>query len=341
MVVLAVLCALAPFTYHNNQTLTGYFRHGASGAFSMGLVFLAAYFARSRDERQWVRWLSIATLVAVCIQGVLGGLRVVLVELDLAIVHACFAQAFFCLTALMVAVTSKWWTGAELAKGFEVLPAERASALPASSSIDTRREYVCPCSDRTARLAIVAVLIIYLQLVAGAVMRHYDAGLAIPDLPLAYGQVLPPADAAGLESVNQWRSWHPEMNLDRVTLMQVWVHFAHRVGAVLVTVAVLALVVRVLRSRRGERLLVRPAVLLIVLLVAQLTLGVLTVLWQKPADVATLHVAAGALTLVTTFTIAVRTMRLTVAGTPIPTRAKQPRPDAAYTPENASPAVTA
>jgi heme A synthase len=114
-----------------------------------------------------------------------------------------------------------------------------------------------------------------------------------------------------LEAINQWRSWHPELSLDRVTLAQVWIHFTHRAGAVVVTVAIAALVVRVMRRRRSEPLLVRPALLLTVLLLTQLTLGVLTVLWQKPADLTTLHVAVGALTLVTTFTIAVRAMRLT------------------------------
>jgi hypothetical protein len=37
---------------------------------------------------------------------------------------------------------------------------------------------------------------------------------------------------------------------------------------------------------------------------------VLTVLWRKPADVASLHVAVGALTLVTTFVLTVRAARL-------------------------------
>ena len=40
------------------------------------------------DRRRWVRWLADGVLGAVIFQGVLGGLRVVLVELDLAIVHA-------------------------------------------------------------------------------------------------------------------------------------------------------------------------------------------------------------------------------------------------------------
>ena len=317
------------FLFPPSQWVGGSFyehTHRLMGTVVGMLSIVLAVWAWRTERRKWVRWLAYSVLVAVIFQGVLGGLRVVLVELDLAIVHACFAQAFFCLAALMAAVTSKWWLHA----GPERSPSPVAA-----------RESVCPCSDRTARLAIIAVLTIYLQLVAGAVMRHYNAGLAIPDLPLAYGQVLPPTDAAGLEVVNQWRSWHPDMNLERVTLMQVWVHFAHRIGAVLVTVAVVALVVRVLRSRRGEALLVRPAVLLIVLLTAQLTLGVLTVLWQKPADIATLHVAVGALALVTTFTIAVRTMRLTAARTRLSTQAKQPRPEPAYNLEHASPTVTA
>src|SRR5437879_1193293 len=53
------------------------------------------------EHRRWVRWVSTGLLAFVIFQGVIGGLRVRLVKLDLAILHACFAQAFFCLTALM------------------------------------------------------------------------------------------------------------------------------------------------------------------------------------------------------------------------------------------------
>src|SRR6266480_2358267 len=59
--------------------------------------------------RRWVRWLATSVLFVVIFQGVLGGLRVVLVKIDLAIVHACVAQAFFCLAALVAVVTSRWW----------------------------------------------------------------------------------------------------------------------------------------------------------------------------------------------------------------------------------------
>ena len=277
---LGLLAALAPLTYNNNQTLTGTLRHTAVGFFSVSLIAGSAALARSRDERRWMRWLAVGILAAVIFQGVLGGLRVVLVELDLAVVHACFAQAFFCLAALSVVVTSRWWV--------------------------ERPELVAGADRMAFRLAAALVVIVYLQLVVGALMRHNGAGLAIPDLPLAYGKVLPPVSDAGLDLANEARRW--DAGLPGVSLAQIWLHFGHRIGALLVTVAAVALVARVVRRRRSE--LTRAAVILSALLLTQVTLGVLTVLWRKPADVASLHVAVGALVLVTAFVMGVRAARV-------------------------------
>src|SRR5256885_8049020 len=62
------------------------------------LSIVLAIYAWKVEERQWVRNLALAVLGAVILQGVLGGLRVVWVKLDLAIVPACFAPGVFCLT---------------------------------------------------------------------------------------------------------------------------------------------------------------------------------------------------------------------------------------------------
>ena len=259
--------------------------HRLMGSVVGMLSIVLAAWAWKTESRRWVRWLATSVLGAVIVQGVLGGLRVVLVELDLAVVHACFAQAFFCLAALMVVATSRWWVNVE--------PTDAGA-------------------DRTAfGLAAALVIVTYLQLVAGATMRHYGAGLAIPDLPLAYGKLLPPLSEADLGVVNAARLW--DAGLPRVTLAQVWLHFAHRVGAVAVTAAAVALVVRVVRRNRRE--LLAAALALSALLVTQVTLGVLTVLWRKPADVASLHVAVGALVLVTAFVMAVRSARVNAVAT--------------------------
>jgi cytochrome c oxidase assembly protein subunit 15 len=155
---------------------------------------------------------------------------------------------------------------------------------------------------------VACVFAVYLQLIVGATMRHYDAGLAIPDLPLAYGKVLPPTTSDQLAVVNSHRAF--DLNLKPVTLTQIWLHFGHRIGAILVTVMILILATLIFRNHRRDRAILSPGITLLVLLVVQLTLGVLTVLLRKPADIASLHVAVGALVLVTTFVLTVRAMRL-------------------------------
>jgi cytochrome c oxidase assembly protein subunit 15 len=264
------------------------------GMLSIALVVLAWKY----EQRRWVRWLTVGVLGAVIFQGVLGGLRVVLVELKLAVVHACFAQAFLCLAALVAVVTSRWWINAPDSRG-------------TSPSIAPGR--------RLLALAGACALAIYLQLVAGAMMRHYEAGLAIPTFPLTFGKVLPPLSEDRLLAIQQVlhrTAFYEAMKggSDRrlptnVTMGQMWLHFGHRVGAVVVSAFALILIGSVLRHQRESRLR-RPALLLAALLAAQLVLGVLTVLWRKPADVASLHVAFGALLLMTTFVVLVRAMRL-------------------------------
>jgi len=243
------------------------------------------------EPRRWVRWLATGVLGAVIVQGVLGGLRVVMVELDLAIVHACFAQAFFCLAALVCVVTSRWW-----------LEAPDLSLVPSVRG-----------GRRLVALGVACLFAVYLQLIVGATMRHYQAGLAIPDLPLAYGKLLPPVTPEGLERVRQMRMWDPQLFNSTsglpVTLGQLWLHFGHRVGAVVVSALLLTMIVVAVRRREGGAIL-RPVIALAVLLVAQVTLGILTVLWRKPADVASLHVAVGALLLMTTFVAVVRAARV-------------------------------
>ena len=182
----------------------------------------------------------------VIFQGVLGGLRVVLVKLDLAIVHGCVAQAFFCLAALVALVTSRWWDEA-----------------PDLSQVEGARRP----GRWLVRLAVVAVAVVYCQLIVGAVMRHYQAGLAIPDFPLAYGKRAaaderPPVAArcatgpTGRRSVRSLSTTVdeplPPLPAGRFTLRQVWLAFAHRVGAVLVSLTLLVLVYKVLRLNRGR-----------------------------------------------------------------------------------------
>jgi heme a synthase len=102
-----------------------------------------------KEPRRWLRWLGTAALLAVIAQGVLGIFRVRLNALlgrDLALVHGCFAQLVFALLVSIALLTSRTWT-----------------ALRNPEQIGDRRL-------RSWSLA-VAVLV-FLQIVLGAVVRH-------------------------------------------------------------------------------------------------------------------------------------------------------------------------
>jgi len=105
------------------------------------------------DQRRWVRWLGVAALGAVVIQGVLGGLRVILVAEQLALLHGILAHAFLALAASLALFTSRRWRGQAT-----VLPDRRAERL------------------RSWSLFVTATT--YLQIVLGAVVTHNRGGLA-------------------------------------------------------------------------------------------------------------------------------------------------------------------
>ena len=141
-----------------------------------------------------------------------------------------------------------------------------------------------PAAGRAlGRLTLGTTLLIYGQILLGATMRHRHAGMAIPDFPLAFGRLIPPF-------------WS----------VDVAVHFSHRVGAVLVAAAAVAVWVYVLRQHRRDARLVRPATLLVVLVAIQGTLGAFVVLSGLQPVINTAHVVNGALVLATSLVLALR-----------------------------------
>jgi heme a synthase len=137
------------------------------------------------------------------------------------------------------------------------------------------------------RIAMATTGLVYLQILVGATMRHTDAGLAIPDFPFAFGHVLPP-------------TWDAK----------IAVHFAHRVGAVIVTVFAIATTGHVFFRHRSRPELWRPSALLLLLIASQITLGALTVLSRKHYIINSLHVVTGASVLATSLVLTLRSRRV-------------------------------
>src|SRR3989344_4915240 len=75
------------------------------------LTMVLAGWIAWKDRRPWMRKLGWIAFLAVVAQGVLGGLRVVWLKDEIGIVHACLAQAFLVLVALIALFTSRWWLG--------------------------------------------------------------------------------------------------------------------------------------------------------------------------------------------------------------------------------------
>ena len=228
------------------------------------IVILAGWLWRT-EPRAWVRNLGYAALAAVVTQGILGGITVLWYLPDpVSIAHAGLAQLVFCLTVTLALVTSPGWK----------------SAYEPSRAMKVRDDRILP------RIALITTILIYLQILVGATMRHTDAGLAIPDFPLAFGHLIPPV----------WDG-------------KIAVHFAHRVGALVVASMVIATAGHALyhHGRRGE--LRRPSILLLSLVAVQITLGALTILSGKQFVINSLHVVTGAAVLGTSLVLTLRAHR--------------------------------
>ena len=129
------------------------------------LTIILAVWVWRTDPRGWMKKLGFASLGGVIVQGLLGGITVLLLlPQAVSVGHAALAQLFFCSTIAIALFTSPGW---------------RAPSTTAG--------------DRGLRLrAQTATGLIYLQILLGATMRHAKSGLAIPDFPLAFGSLIPP-----------------------------------------------------------------------------------------------------------------------------------------------------
>src|SRR4029079_7086097 len=221
------------FTFPYSKWVGGiFYEHGPRlvASFVGFLTVVLAAWMWAKEKRAWVRWLSTAALGAVILQGVLGGLTVIfLLPAWISTLHACLAQTFFCTVIALAVFTSPGWKrGLPLVKS-------HAESIPLQT--------LCAMTNGA----------IYMQLILGALMRHTNAGLAIPDFPLALGHIIPP-----------------------FTSNKIIIHFAHRVGALIVTAMIVWTFSRIVRSYSDHRLLFRPALAMMSLIVVQLSLGAIT-----------------------------------------------------------------
>jgi cytochrome c oxidase assembly protein subunit 15 len=244
------------------------FEHGhrliASGV-GLLTVILAATLGFT-EPRRWVKGLGLGALALVIAQGLLGGITVLLLlPKAISIGHALLAQLFFVATVILAQVTAPGW---------EALAAQRARG-----------------AGHLRNWALLTALLALLSVLLGAVVRHYNAGLAIPDFPLAYGGLIPPLSA-----------------------FPVLIHFLHRLGALALAASVLWTVWRVRSDDPGHGALGRPALALLAFLLLQVLLGAGVIWSQRELITTTAHLVNGALLLGSASLLALRAWAIEAPG---------------------------
>ena len=234
------------------------------------LTIILAIWLWRIEERPAVKTLGLLAVAAVILQGILGGLRVTMLKDQIGIFHACLAQAFLGLIVLIAVVTTNFWRSL--------------------ANVDVDRT-----SFRAVKMiAIATTIAIYGQLGLGATMRHQHKDLAILDFPTANGAWIPDTTDAALAKINAWRD---ARGLSDVDAFQIWLQMTHRFLAGLIGIAIIAFCVRVWRAARAIAVIRKLSILWVVLFLIQFALGAWTIWSNKAADVATTHVAVGAIML--------------------------------------------
>jgi heme A synthase len=222
-------------------------------------------------ERRWIVRACWAGIGLLLVQSVFGGLTVLYRLPDMvSTTHLALAFGFLALATLLAAITA-------------------------------RPEEVAPGANRgVRRWAVSAASLVFAQCVSGALVRHMEAGMACPDVPLCLGRVVPPLVNAPIIA-----------------------HFMHRVLAVIAALVVIAMAVRIWRGETSPRTR-KLAALATGLVLAQVGLGVasvLTVLSVLPVSLHTLFAASLLASLVWLATVA----RTEDSPDPVPTAAAAAR----------------
>ena len=220
------------------------------------------------DNELWLKKLTFFALGLVIIQGLFGGLTVLLyLPAYISIIHAILAQTFFVLIIYISFSLSK----------------KDALKLDNLSNV----------SDLKTPAYFVAISI-YIQLILGAIMRHTESGLAIPDFPLSGGYIIPPFNQSMIETI---QSMHFDAGIQFVELYQIIIHYFHRLGAFIVTLSIGYFSYKVAQLKLSFSIVHKLTLSIILFLLIQIFLGAMTIWTVKNPLITSFHVLNGAIIL--------------------------------------------
>ncbi len=254
--------SLNPIGWLDNLSMFAEHSHRLSAGLMSTITIVLAVWIWRTDARAWLRKLAWFAVALVLAQAVVGGLRVLLDSHPLPSLETSVGRLFAMLHAC-------------LAQLFVCTLIALAVACSRGWL-----EHAVPVSAVVRRAGVVCCALLFVQLGIAAVVRHSFAGLAIPTFPFSTpeGGLLP-------------AHWD----------FRVAIHFAHRVMAAVLTIALPTFSILIMRDRGATPGMRAVAMTLIWLLALQIFLGAQIIWTQRTATMTTGHVLVGALTLATTF----------------------------------------
>ena len=237
-------------------------------AMVVGALIAAIMFAAWRNRRLWAQPIVLPSVIAAAVifQAALGAWTVTLL-LKPAIVTSHLLGGITILALLMSLlvrqpVNGKW-----------------ADGIMASRSLKG--------------FAIIALIVVIAQVALGGWVSTNYAALACADLPTCHGQFAPKMDFANAFHVIRPLGMGPDGSLLTLEALTA-IHWAHRVGAIVVSVVLISFAFSLMKVRSGKK----AAFMLLGLLAAQVLLGLCNVWFSLPLPVAVGHNGVAAMLVV-------------------------------------------
>lgn len=238
-------------------------------AATLGLIaILLTYISFKTKEDKKLRWWSLGLLVFICCQGLFGYLTVSLKLLPIIVTGHLFG-GFFTLSLFFFIFIK--------AGNFEVLKKMRVPQLKS--------------------ISLIALIILLFQIFLGAWTSTNYASLACVDFPTCQGSYLPEMDfKQGFDFSQEVGPNYLYGLLDNSA--RVAIHYSHRISAIIVTIVFLILISKLWFSSAAPL-----ASTIGILLLTQISLGIINVIYVLPLYVAIAHNLVAATLLLATFTV--------------------------------------
>ena len=239
--------------------------------FAAALGFLAiimVYYSFKQNENKNIRRWTVGLLIFICLQGLFGYLTVSLLLLPLIVTGHLFG-GFTTLTLFFLIFL--------MSGKFSILEKMKIPKLKT--------------------IAIIALVVLIFQIFLGVWTSTNYASLACADFPTCQGSYMPEMDFKnGFNLKQEVGPNYLYGLLDNPS--RVAIHYSHRVSAILVTIVFLVLISKLWFSNAAPL-----ASTLGVLLLTQISLGIINVVYVLPLYVAIAHNLVAALLLLTVFAV--------------------------------------